>query len=403
MNRPVRVVAALCFSCAVATSAAMAQTTQSTTAPATRPTSQPSTQPAVEKVSWFTDPQDGAFDISGFLSTRTGFLPLVTPITEPAVGYGLGVGLVFLHDKPRLIETPNGPRVAMPSVSMVGGMGTENGSWAAFAGHLQSWDNGRIRYLVGGGYADLDLDWYGQGDSLEGKSVSYEMKTAALIQKVSVQIGQSDLFVGPTQRLLITDTAFSREGDFDIPDNEFDSTVSGLGLHLSYDTRNSLFSPTKGIKGTTYWTQQGTSIGSDANYWKAGIEIVGYVPLARQWTLGLRGAADFADADAPFYDLPRINLRGISADRYMDNNQITVEAELRYDIARRWTVVGFFGGGRVADSLDDIGAADTHFAGGIGGRYLIARAYDMRMGLDVAHGPDDWAVYLTVGTGWMRD
>jgi len=49
----------------------------------------------------FHDPQDGAFDVGQFLSTRAGFLPLLMPITEPAAGYGLMGGLVFFHT-PRL-------------------------------------------------------------------------------------------------------------------------------------------------------------------------------------------------------------------------------------------------------------------------------------------------------------
>jgi hypothetical protein len=34
------------------------------------------------------DAQDGWLDLSGFLDTAYGFVPLVMPITEPAVGYG---------------------------------------------------------------------------------------------------------------------------------------------------------------------------------------------------------------------------------------------------------------------------------------------------------------------------
>jgi hypothetical protein len=38
----------------------------------------------------FTDPEDGAFDLSNLLLTHRGVLPVPTLITEPAVGYGLG-------------------------------------------------------------------------------------------------------------------------------------------------------------------------------------------------------------------------------------------------------------------------------------------------------------------------
>src|SRR5262245_59645521 len=98
--------------------------------------------------------RDGAFDVSGFLASRYGFLPLVIPITEPAVGYGAAVGLAFLHEKP--VERPGPPgepaRLSLPTTTMVFGAATENDTWAGGLAHLQSWDQGRFRYLGGAGY-----------------------------------------------------------------------------------------------------------------------------------------------------------------------------------------------------------------------------------------------------------
>ena len=68
-------------------------------------TTQPTTQPAAPSL--FRDPVDGAFDVSNFLSTQQGFLPIAVPITEPAVGYGLSPGLSFFHDKPQAINRPS--------------------------------------------------------------------------------------------------------------------------------------------------------------------------------------------------------------------------------------------------------------------------------------------------------
>src|SRR5262245_38480686 len=39
---------------------------------------------------------DGWLDVSGFLDEKYGFLPIVIPITEPAVGYGAAGALAFL-------------------------------------------------------------------------------------------------------------------------------------------------------------------------------------------------------------------------------------------------------------------------------------------------------------------
>ena len=401
-----------CFALIVAqtntcTAAALAAPYPMSTQPATLPAA---TQPAAGD-SLFADPADGAFDIGNFLSTRTGFLPVVIPITEPAVGYGAALALTFFHDKPRVVQTPGGPRVIPPNATVVFGMGTANRSWAAGAGHLHNWNDGRIRYAIGGGYASLNLDWFGQSDAFAGRAFSYNLEAAAFLQKLTLKLGDSDFFFGPTQRVIATDTEFDFVADLPpigpglgIRADELDGTVSGLGVTLGYDTRNSMFSPTRGTKAFVAYTQNDDAIGSDFDYGALDAEVCQYVPLGGgPLTLGLRGAAAYAGDGAPFFDLASVRLRGIQAGRYVDNSAVTVEAELRWDVSTRWTLVAFTGVGWVAEKFDELDDADGRWAGGSGFRYLIARQYDLRLGCDVARGPDDWAFYVTIGTGWLRD
>jgi len=54
-----------------------------------------------EKVS-LRDPEDGTFDMSAYLSTATGFLPVPYIITEPALGYGGGLVITFLHPQKKI-------------------------------------------------------------------------------------------------------------------------------------------------------------------------------------------------------------------------------------------------------------------------------------------------------------
>jgi hypothetical protein len=373
--------------------------------PATRPAA-----PSAENRSLFKDPEDGAFDVSNFLSTRTGFLPIVMPITEPAVGYGAGAGLSFFHSKPRVVHTPDGERVIPPNVTAAFGMATENGSWAGGAAHLHGWNDGRIRYLVGGGYGSLNLEWFGRDDAFDGRAFSYNIEASFLIQKLTFKLGDSDFFLGPTQKLLATHSEFDFNSDLPAPgaglgilSDELDSTISGLGLTLGYDTRNSMFSPSRGTKAYASYTLNDEAIASDFDYGRFDAELCQYVPLGGPFTLGLRAQTAYVGDDAPFFDLGSIHLRGIQAGRYVDNANLTFEAELRWDLSPRWTVVGFGGVGWVADEYSAIDYSNDRWAGGTGFRYLVARQYDLRMGADVARGPEDWAFYLTIGTGWLRD
>ena len=95
--------------------------------------------------------------------------------------------------------------------------------------------------------------------------------------------------------------------------------------------------------------------------------------------------------------------RGIPRGATWTTRRCSTEAELRYDVTNRWSLIGFGGVGRVADNFGDLGSADNHVAVGTGFRYLVARQYGMRMGLDVGYGDDgDWTVYVTMGTGWVQ-
>ena len=84
---------------------------------------------ATQTPSKFWSEDDGWLDVSGFLDERYGFIPLLIPITEPAVGYGAALALAFI-DKP-FSEAQAG--FGRPDITVVGGLGTENGTWGAMA------------------------------------------------------------------------------------------------------------------------------------------------------------------------------------------------------------------------------------------------------------------------------
>jgi hypothetical protein len=44
-----------------------------------------------------TDPKDGKFDISDWLVNHKEFLLIAEIITDPAIGFGLGLGLTFFN------------------------------------------------------------------------------------------------------------------------------------------------------------------------------------------------------------------------------------------------------------------------------------------------------------------
>jgi hypothetical protein len=92
-----------------------------------------------------------------FLLKHKGALPVPVVITEPAVGYGFGLGLLFFSGpiaEAAANSTGDEPNRTPPNVTALGGVYTENGTWAAAATHFHTWDDDRYRYL--GAVAKVD-------------------------------------------------------------------------------------------------------------------------------------------------------------------------------------------------------------------------------------------------------
>ena len=116
-----------------------------------------------------------------------------------------------------------------------------------------------------------------------------------------------------------------------------------------------------------------------------------YFPLSKAWTLGLRADARAARGEVPFYQLPFIEMRGIPFFRYQNENVALAEAEVRWNITPRWALVGFAGTGKADESAS---------AWGLGVRRLVARRLGIYMGVDLAKGPEETAIYIQAGSAW---
>ena len=88
--------------------------------------------------------------------------------------------------------------------------------------------------------------------------------------------------------------------------------------------------------------------------------------------------------------------------RYQGEEVAQAEAELRWQFWKRFSLVGFAGTGKAWSDIHGIERDRSVVTGGGGFRYEIARKYGIHAGLDVAWGPDDTALYIQVGSAWMR-
>ena len=357
--------------------------------------------------SQFADPKDGKLDTSQWLAGKTGFLPIPILISDPAVGYGGGLGLAFFHDSKDELQEEVGEDGILslpPSVSFLVGAGTENGSWLAAGGHVGSWKKDSIRYTGAAGYGAFNLKFYGIDPDQEvpgDNGLEFDLEGFMFLQELTFRIKESNFFVGGRYSYFNATTDFDIFGDIPgIPKDEVDDATAGLGLIINYDSRDNIISPSDGQLAKLHTMFYNEAFGGDYDYTKIKASSFSYWPILNDVVLGVRLEGDFIGDGAPFYDVPYIDMRGIPALRYQGENVIVTELEARWDITYRWSLVGFGGSGWTAENISDFGEESAKFAGGGGFRYLVARRLGLRVGLDIAVGPEDTVVYMGIGSAW---
>jgi hypothetical protein len=346
---------------------------------------------------------DGKFDASGYLATRGGFLPVPLIITDPAVGYGGGLGAVFFHggNPLRREKQVAGARYVPPSVSAVMLFATENGSKGGVAAHFGVWKDDRIRYLGVAGGASLNLDYWGRPSVPLAEPLRYDVKGLLIFQRLLFRVADSPLFLGGemswSRQNAEFKTLFLPAGS---PPRKLEQDDAGVGVVSQLDTLNNLFTPTRGMNLRVIGKVFSKSLSGDNDRQSADIEAFGYVPLNKKLTLGMRTEMLFSDGDTPFYLLPYLNMRGLPALKYSGKHTALGELEVRWNVMGRWSAVGFGGLGFVSDSIADLPDAESIGTIGGGFRYLVAEKLGIHVGVDLAKGPDDGAIYLVVGSAW---
>jgi hypothetical protein len=348
------------------------------------------------------DPEDGKLDLSEFLQSRSGFLPLPVIVTEPAVGFGGGLAPLFIK---RPAETPDDAPARPPTPSIYGAAGfvTDNGSWGAGGFYLLPFSGDRFRLTGGLGYLDLNLKFYGFGaDSpLQKEPIPFDIRTAATSQRVQARLGSSDFYAGVQYLFLATKSRFAGELPPGITPRELNIDVGGLGGRLEYDTRDNFLSPTRGLDLYGEGNAFEPAFGSGSRFGRARIQTLLFGRPAEHWGLGLRVDARYAWGDVPFFMQSTLDMRGLTAGRYLDNVALLAEGEPRYWIDDRWMVLVFGGAGRVAPTWGKLASAETVWATGFGFRYLIARKLGLQAGLDVGFGPSGQnGIYIQFGSAW---
>ncbi|WP_430813466.1 BamA/TamA family outer membrane protein [Carboxylicivirga sp. RSCT41] len=348
------------------------------------------------KSSAFRDTLDNAIDVSRYLTEMKGLLPVPIIMTEPAIGYGGGIALSYFHGS--IMEKGNIPDIT----SGFGGL-TENGTWFGGLFHLGFWKQDRIRYMGLIGKGNINFDYYGPNNILP-EPVEMNLDTWMFVQQLKFRIKETDFFIGA--RYFNYNGTNTLQLPIDIPEysgKSFDSELSELSVMLDFDTRDNVFTPSKGIYAQLKGTYSDEWMGGADFYGRLSGVLLAFGDLSEKTTIGARIETLYASENTPFWAIPGINMRGVPAVKYQGNNVNLLEVQLNYKLNYRWEVLGFTGMG-VTAPLDDgwLKTNQSVRSVGTGFRYLLARVFGLSGGMDFAWSDEDFGFYIVMGHAWAR-
>jgi hypothetical protein len=294
---------------------------------------------------------------------------------------------------------------ARPNISAVGAIGTENGTRAAFAGDASRWLDGRVKTLAGLGGGHVNLDFYGLGvnrASLD-EAIRYSLDFDLLFLQGTWQLKpKSPWSIGLRYIYAQVEPKLRDEPVFPGLADHVDVDISAPAGILEFDTRDNVFTPTRGIFAETVFLVSRESLGASVEFERFQQVVMGWYPLTDAVTLGMRADYQQASDEAPFFLRPYIELRGVQAMRYQGDEMASAEVEARWRFRGRWSAVIAAGAGTAHSSGENFSATQDIVSGAVGLRYELARKFGLHAGIDVGFSSETTAVYFQVGNAWFR-
>jgi outer membrane protein assembly factor BamA len=176
--------------------------------------------------------------------------------------------------------------------------------------------------------------------------------------------------------------------------------LSGLGLSLFWDKRDSASFPRSGHTFQAVTFAHGELLGSEYTFSRLSVDARKYAPLFRSQALAFQLYGAFSGGDPPFYEMPRLGgpnlLRGYYEGRFRDRQLVAFQAEYRAPLISWLGVVVFAGTGVVANTPSELELRELKYSYGFGFRLGLGKTSRVPLRLDFGFGEDSQGIYLTL-------
>ncbi len=175
---------------------------------------------------------------------------------------------------------------------------------------------------------------------------------------------------------------------------------TGLGLWLTYDTRDNIYFPLEGMNIDVSGVVHNRVLGSDFNYVDYLLEISQFNKMGKDDVLGFNFYGIFVPGSPPFNRLAELggdkHMRGNFEGRFRDQNYLSLQSEYRITFWKYFAVNIFAGIGEVADEFSNFSASGLKYSIGAGGRLFIVPEDKLSLRVDYAFGSEGQSgLYVT--------
>lgn len=238
-------------------------------------------------------------------------------------------------------------------------------------------------------YSSFPDEFWGLGKKApDSNEESYKFKQYYVYIHPQLSIGKS-LFLGMVyqyQRVFNID--YEQGGLFDTQNvlGRQGYHISGLGLSLTYDTRNNAFAPDKGAMFQFYFDEFAPIFGSNYLYTSYVLDLRRFIRTYKGQVLALQVLGNFNSGEVPLRSLAALGgsntMRGYYAGRYRDKNAGVLQVEYRVPLLWRFGAVGFADMGNVGPELKDVNFQHFKYSYGGGLRVALNQTEKLNLRLD---------------------
>ena len=248
--------------------------------------------------------------------------------------------------------------------------------------------------LFKGNRSRLSYDLAFQNKPLDFWGISYaacDVKTKSHYTKQQIKL-ESDYVYKLTPKfhvgaaLNVRYTYLSEIGDVSyLEGQETSYFFTGLGVSLCYDSRDFIPNPKRGLyimlKEIIYPAPFGTG---GRNIFSTTFIADYYQPLWKGCIAAIDLYGQYNGTDVPWPLRPELGaggmrMRGYYGGRYIDNNIMSAQVELRQHLYKRWGVVAWVGCGTVFPSFDALRASHLLLNYGVGVRFEFKHNVNLRI------------------------